>query len=153
MVPPLLSCPSKWPPVNDSVASGCPLWSRIIRLSCSNVHFRLVKKLPGQPPSGATVPCEAPGASPSVMKQPPPAAAVKCQRPPRSTGGGEGGGGEGGGGAAAGGSGFVSDDAQAASPISKNKTAAHFAALLRPRCTRFCLIATIGIFSKGPARI
>jgi hypothetical protein len=78
---------------------------------------------------------------------------VKCQRPPRSTGGGEGGGGEGGGGAAAGGSGFVSDDAQAASPISKNKTAAHFAALLRPRCTRFCLIATIGIFSKGPARI
>src|SRR5580698_1962168 len=148
MVPPLLSCPSKWPPVNDSVASGWPLWSWIIRLSCSNVHLRLVKKLPGQPPSGAIVPCEALGASPSVMKQPPPAAAVKCQRPPRSIGGGEGG--SGGGGAAAGGSGLVSEDAQAASPASNSNAAAHFATLPRPRCTRFCLIPTSGISARAP---
>src|SRR5580700_6807988 len=63
----------------------------MIRLSCSNVHLRLVKKLPGQPPSGAMVPWAAPAVSPSVMKQPPPAAAVSRHRPARSVGGGEGG--------------------------------------------------------------
>ena len=72
-------------------------------MSWSKAHLRLVKKLPGQPPSGAMVPWVAPGASPSVMKQAPPAAAVSRQRPARSIGGGVGGGGEGGGAAATGG--------------------------------------------------
>src|ERR1700692_216429 len=75
----------------------------MISASCSKVHLRLVKKLPGQPPSGAMVPWVAPGALPSVMKQAPPAAAVSRHRPARSIGGGVGGGGDGGGAAAGGG--------------------------------------------------
>jgi hypothetical protein len=89
--------------------------------------LRLVKKLPGQPPSGAMVPWVAPGASPSVMKQAPPAAAVSRQRPARSIGGGVGGGGEGGGAAATGGGSGLGALAQAASATSTSKAAAAFA--------------------------
>src|ERR1700676_2934826 len=95
----------------------------MISASCSKVHLRLVKKLPGQPPSGAMVPWVAPGASPSVMKQAPPAAALSRQRPARSIGGGVGGGGAG---AIGGGSGFGAW-AQAASAASASKAAAAFA--------------------------
>src|SRR5580704_10738424 len=95
----------------------------MISASCSNVHLRLVKKLPGQPPSGAMVPWPAPGASPNVMKQPPPAAAASRQRPARSTGGGVGGGGAGGGAAATGGGSGFGALAQAASAASMSKAA------------------------------
>src|SRR5580692_10182882 len=101
----------------------------MIRLPCSNVHLRLVKKLPGQPPSGAMVPCAAPAVSPSDMKQAPPAAAVSRQRPARSTGGGEGGGGAGGSAATGGGSG-AGVVAQASSATSPSRTATIFAASL-----------------------
>src|SRR5262249_27270474 len=67
-------------------------------MSCSKVHLRLVKKLPGHPPAGAIVPSDVPGVAPSVIKQAPVAAASR-QRPATSIGGGCGGGG--GGGAAA----------------------------------------------------
>src|ERR1700722_16834737 len=103
----------------------------MISASCSNVHLRLVKKLPGQPPSGAMVPWVAPGASPSVMKQAPPAAAVSRQRPARSIGGGVCAGGGTGGGAVAigGGSGFGAL-AQAARAVNTSKAAAAFAPCL-----------------------
>src|SRR3984957_2680300 len=97
----------------------------MISASCSKAHLRLVKKLPGQPPSGAMVPWAAPGAPPSVMKQAPPAAAVSRHRPARSIGGGEGGGGAGAA-ATGGGSGFGAL-AQAASVASTSKAAAAFA--------------------------
>src|ERR1700719_3187903 len=100
----------------------------MISASCSKVHLRLVKKLPGQPPSGAMVPWPAPGALPSVMKQAPPAAAVSRHLPARSIGGGVGAGGGAGSGAAVtgGGSGFGAL-AQAASVASTSKAAAAFA--------------------------
>src|SRR5580692_6169764 len=98
----------------------------MISASCSKVHLRLVKKLPGQPPSGAMVPWAAPGASPSVMKQAPPAAAVSRQRPARSIGGGVGSG-EGGGAAATGGGSGFGALAQAASAANTSKAAAAFA--------------------------
>lgn len=67
----------------------------MISMSCSKVHLRLVKKLPGHPPAGAIVPSDVPGVAPSVIKQAPLAAASR-QRPATSTGGGcEGGGGGG----------------------------------------------------------
>src|SRR3984885_14361959 len=99
----------------------------MISASCSNVHLRLVKKLPGQPPSGAIVPWAAPGALPNVMKQALPAAAVRRQRPARSIGGGVSGGGEGGGAAATGGGSGFGALAQAASVASTSKAAAAFA--------------------------
>src|SRR5580700_5031904 len=68
----------------------------MISAPCSKVHLRLVKKLPGQPPSGAIVPWGAPGLWANVIKQPPPPAAVSRQRPAISMGGGCGGGGGGG---------------------------------------------------------
>ena len=64
-------------------------------MSCSKVHFRLVKKFPGHPPAGAIVPSAAPGVAASVIKQVPLAAASR-QRPATSIGGGCGGGGAGG---------------------------------------------------------
>src|SRR5690348_6165489 len=60
-------------------------------MSCSNVHLRLVKKFPGQPPAGAIVPSRAPGVAASVIRQAP-LPAVRRQRPARSIGGGGGGG-------------------------------------------------------------
>src|SRR5580692_9623589 len=99
----------------------------MISASCSKVHLRLVKKLPGQPPSGAMVPWLAPGALPSVMKQAPPAAAVSRQRPARSIGGGVGAGGAGGGAAATGGGSGFGALAHAASAASTSKAAAAFA--------------------------
>jgi hypothetical protein len=92
-VAPLVACPSKRAPDNESCAKGSPLWFRMISAPRSNVHLRLVKKLSGQPPSGAIVPCAAPAALPKVMKHAPPPAAVSFQRPARSIGGGGGGGG------------------------------------------------------------
>src|SRR5579872_1440073 len=65
-------------------------------MSCSKVHLRLVKKLPGQPPAGAIVPWAAAGAAPNVMRQAPPLAAESFHLPATSTGGGAGGGGGGG---------------------------------------------------------
>jgi hypothetical protein len=76
------------------------LWLRMISTPCSKVHLRLVKKLPGQPPSGAIVPWVAAGALPKFIKQAPLPVAVSFQRPVRSIGGGEGGGGGGVGGLA-----------------------------------------------------
>src|ERR1700722_16952536 len=76
----------------------------MISAPCSKVHLRLVKKLPGQPPSGAIVPWAAAGAWPKFMKQPPLPPAVSRQRPVRSIGGGDGGGGGGGAAASGGGS-------------------------------------------------
>src|SRR6202051_2598886 len=98
----------------------------MISASCSKVHLRLVKKLPGQPPSGPMVPWPAPGASPNVMKQAPPAAAVSRHRPARSIGGGVGAGGAGGGAAATGGGSGFGALAQAASVASTSKAAAAF---------------------------
>ncbi len=97
---PPVSCPSKRPPENESCAKGSSLWLRMISTPCSKVHLRLVKKLPGQPPSGAIVPCAAAGALPKFMKQARLPAAVSFQRPVRSTGGGEAATGGGGGGLA-----------------------------------------------------
>src|SRR5437899_2463263 len=54
----------------------------------SNAHFLLVKKLPGQPPSGAMVPSTAPGAPPKFIAQPPEPGEFKLQRPAILTGGG-----------------------------------------------------------------
>src|SRR5580658_760526 len=72
----------------------------MVSVSCSNVHLRLVKKLPGQPPAGATVPSTAPAVLPSVITQAPPPVTASFHFPARSTGGGCGGGGAGGGGGA-----------------------------------------------------
>jgi hypothetical protein len=136
---PPVSCPSKRPPENESCASGSSLWLRMISTPCSKVHFRLVKKLPGQPPSGAIVPWAAAGAWPKFIKQVRLPAAISFQRPVKSTGGGVGGGGGGGAGLAWG-SGrsaatrsFVAHPAKSAKA---SKTAAVSAArpLRRPIC-------------------
>src|ERR1700685_148524 len=110
----------------------------MISASRSKVHLRLVKKLPGQPPSGAMVPWPAPGAAPSVMKQAPPAAAVSRHRPARSIGGGVGGGGEGGGvgAAATGGGSGAGALAQAVSVASTSNAAAAFAPCLHQTAAR-----------------
>jgi len=97
--PPPFACPWKRPAANESSAKASLLWSRMISMSCSKVHLRLVKKFPGHPPAGAIVPSAAPGAAASVIKQAPLAAASR-QRPATSIGGGCGGGGGGGGEAA-----------------------------------------------------
>src|ERR1700733_15023398 len=86
----------------------------MISAPCSKVHLRLVKKLPGQPPSGAIVPWGAPGLWANVMKQPPPLAAVSRQRPARSIGGGCGGGGGGGAGTSGGASAWLAQPAATA---------------------------------------
>src|SRR5262249_26108514 len=54
----------------------------------SNTHLRLVKKFPGQPPSGAMVPSAAPGVAPKFMAHPPVPGAVRVHRPAMFTGGG-----------------------------------------------------------------
>src|SRR6516164_8064344 len=92
---PPVACPWKRPAANESSAKVSLLWSRMISMSCSKVHLRLVKKFPGHPPAGAIVPSAAPGVDDSVMTQAPLAAASR-QRPPRSIGGGLGGDGAGG---------------------------------------------------------
>src|SRR6476660_8241203 len=102
----------------------------MIRASCSKVHLRLVKKLPGQPPSGAIVPCGAPGELPRFMRQAPLPAALSFQRPARSTGGGAGAAGAGGG-ALACGSGLAATRslvAHAASVLTTSNPAAALAA-------------------------
>src|SRR5499427_10707248 len=93
--PPPGACHWKRPAENESSAKVSLLWSRMISMSCSKVHLRLVKKFPGHPPAGAIVPSAAPGVDDSVMTQAPLAAASR-QRPPRSIGGGLGGDGAGG---------------------------------------------------------
>src|SRR5215831_8586292 len=93
--PPPGACHWKRPAANESSAKASLLWSRMISMSCSKVHLRLVKKLPGHPPAGAIVPSAAPGVAASVIKQAPLAAASR-QRPATSIGGGCGGGGGGG---------------------------------------------------------
>src|SRR5262249_6519691 len=97
--PPPGACPWKRSAANESSAKASLLWSRMISMSCSKVHLRLVKKLPGHPPAGAIVPSAAPGVAAGVIKQAPLAAASR-QRPATSIGGGCGGGGGGGGEAA-----------------------------------------------------
>src|SRR5262249_4256719 len=98
--PPPGACPWKRPAASESSARASLLGSRMISMSCSKVHLRLVKKFPGHPPAGAIVPSAAPGVAESVIKQAPLAAASR-QRPARSIGGGCGGRGGGGGEAAA----------------------------------------------------
>jgi len=93
--PPPFACPWKRPAANESTAKASLLWSRMISMSCSKVHLRLVKKVPGHPPAGAIVPSAALGVAASVIKQAPLAAASR-QRPATSIGGGCGGGGAGG---------------------------------------------------------
>lgn len=115
----------------------------MIKASCSNVHLRLVKNFPGQPPSGAIVPWSAPGAFPKVMKQPPAPAWLSFQRPPRSTGGGDGGGG-GGGAAAVSGGGWLD-----AHPGSTANTATIRAAFIAPRPFRHGFLKLVIAFSKA----
>src|SRR5271168_557770 len=100
----------------------------MISAPCSKVHLRLVKKLPGQPPSGAIVPWAAAGVWPKFMKQPPLPAAVSRQRPVRSSGGGADGGGGGGGAAAASGGASVRLLVHAPSAAMISNAAAAFAA-------------------------
>ena len=59
--------PVAWPSKRPGAAmvscpSGSLLWLRMTSAPPSNVHLRLVKKLPGQPPSGRMAPSLAPGA-------------------------------------------------------------------------------------------
>src|SRR5580658_6819828 len=126
-------------------------------MSCSNVHLRLVKKLPGQPPSGAMVPWSAnaspgacgggggapvaggggegsggPAVSAKFIKQAAPGIAASRHRPAISTGGGAGGGGAGGGGGGAGGSGLLPKRSPAhAVSVASMSSAAAFAAHAR----------------------
>src|SRR5271167_3485544 len=110
----------------------------MIRLPCSNVHLRLVKKLLGQPPSGAIVPWAAAGMWPKFMKQPPLPVAVSLQRPVRSTGGGDGGGG---GGAATSGGGSVR--LELAHPASAAMTSSAAAAFTAHTCHRHVSVTPI----------
>src|SRR5262245_22285727 len=54
----------------------------------SNVHLRLVKKLPGQPPSGAIVPSAAPGEPAKFMLHELAAGEASTQRPAMGIGAG-----------------------------------------------------------------
>src|SRR5262249_60656604 len=81
--PPPGACHWKRLAENESSAKASLLWSRMISMSCSKVHLRLVKKFPGHPPAGAIVPSAAPGVAEGVIKQAPLAAASR-QRAARS---------------------------------------------------------------------
>src|SRR5579871_434841 len=125
----------------------------MIKASRSKVHLRLVKKLPGQPPSGAIVPCRAPGELPRFMKQAPPPAAASFQRPARSTGGGDGAGG-GGGGALDCGSGRAATRSFPVHPVSVATTsiAATIAAAFVAACARCKRISSDQLIRDPPNR-
>src|SRR5689334_19146354 len=123
----------------------------MIKASRSKVHLRLVKKLPGQPPSGAIVPCTAPGELPRFMKQAPPLAAASFQRPARSTGGGDGAGG-GGGAALACGSGRAATRSLPVHPLSATapSIAATIAAAIFAACARSKRISSDQLIRDPP---
>src|SRR5208283_5346453 len=84
---PAVACPSKWSAANARCASGWFSWSLIVSAPCSTVQCRLVKKLPGQPPSGSIEPSCPPGAPAKFIPQDGALGADKIQRPVMITSG------------------------------------------------------------------
>src|SRR5262249_35701283 len=78
---PEVDCPSKFGPTTLSCANGWFSLLVIVSTPPSIAQRRLMQKLPGQPPSAATVPARAPGSPPNSRPQEGAFGALKTQRP------------------------------------------------------------------------